>query len=95
MFVFPTEQKIRILKHNLSNFQVVVSRALLSDKSQLGVSAPMGTLVPHVPSLQPEIKLAGAGGIPVAISTTLPPAVARLSQQQGKNLVKLNWVFNG
>uniref|UniRef100_A0A8D8UG36 Helicase domino n=1 Tax=Cacopsylla melanoneura TaxID=428564 RepID=A0A8D8UG36_9HEMI len=32
---------------------------------------------------QPEIKLAGAGGIPVAISTTLPPAVARLSQQQG------------
>lgn len=34
-------------------------------------------------SLQPEIKLAGAGGIPVAISTTLPPAVARLSQQQG------------
>ncbi|KAI5721276.1 hypothetical protein M8J77_018452 [Diaphorina citri] len=63
--------------------KVVVSRALLSDKSQLGVSAPMGTPVPHVPSLQPEIKLAGAGGIPVAISTTLPPAVARLSQQQG------------
>lgn len=55
---------------------------------------PITTIISNVNSNLPhgaEIKIPGVGATPVAVSTTLPAAVAQLSQQ-GKKLFS-NFLF--
>lgn len=49
-----------------------------------------GSTVVQIPNQRAEIKIAGAGITPVAVSTTLPAAaLAQLSHQGNYNLIKL------